>query len=40
MLMPEKIRIAILGCGAGNRHLQTVLLHPDIELVASDFTGI
>src|SRR5213080_4569047 len=35
-LMADKIRIAILGCGAITRsaHLQTVLLHPDVELVA------
>src|SRR5436309_8331657 len=35
-LMADKIRIAILGCGAITRsaHLQTVLLHPEVELVA------
>jgi len=34
--MADKIRIAILGCGAITRsaHLQTVLLHPEVELVA------
>ena len=34
--MADKIRIAILGCGAITRsaHLQTVLLHPDVEAVA------
>src|SRR5437867_394630 len=34
--MADKIRIVILGCGAitRNAHLQTVLLHPDLELAA------
>lgn len=40
--MGEKLRIAILGCGAitKNRHLPTVLAHPELELVALVDTDI